>query len=63
MAGHSVLKELLVYDTTPQLRGLIFDVKDTKVRDRTQFALSPDGSQVAVLNDGVIQVFTLPPMD
>lgn len=63
IAGHSVLEKLLVYDTRPQLRGFVLDVKDTKIRDFPLFALSPDGSLLAVVNEGVIQVLMLPPAD
>jgi len=63
MAGHSILEKLLIYDSTPQLRGFVLDVKDTKIRDLAEFALSPDGSRLAVLNKGVIQLLTLPPAD
>ena len=59
--GHSVLKTLLVSDLSSHRGQYIFDVKGPKIKDLrpNDFALSADGSRLAVLNNGSVEVFDL----
>jgi hypothetical protein len=63
---HSVLKRIEVYDIPRRQRVYSLDAKKQKLRAKDEFgfafgvALSPDGSLLAVLVDGVVEVYKLP---
>lgn len=58
--GHEALKRIAVYDVKPQVSSYILDVRGPKIKDEMYFAVSPDGSRIAVLNNGFVEVFSLP---
>lgn len=62
--GHTVLRSLLVFDISSHRQPYVLDVKGPKIKDLrpNDFALSPDGSQLAVLNNETVYVFALPPI-
>ena len=57
---NSVLKRVLVYDVSG--RNLVYnlDAKKSKIKTFSGLALSPDGSLMAILVDGVVEVYKLP---
>ena len=61
IGGHAVLKTLLVYDLSSN-QHYVLDVKGPKIKGEMKFALSPDGSRLAVLNNETVEVFDLPPV-
>lgn len=62
IGGHGVLKTILVYDVPSHAKSHTLEVKGPKIKDEIQFAISPDGSKLAVLNSETVQVFQLPPL-
>jgi hypothetical protein len=58
--GHVVLKTLLVYDLPPVKQPQVLDVNVPAIKDVMEFALSPDGSRLAVLNKEIVYVFDIP---
>lgn len=62
IGGHGVLKTILVYDVLSHDKSYALEVKGPKIKDEMQFAMSPDGSKLAVLNRETVQVFQLPPL-
>jgi hypothetical protein len=60
--GHSVLRKVLVYDLYSQGRTYVLDVKGPKIQDTMLFALSQDGSRLAILNKESVELFLLPPL-
>ena len=58
--GHVVLKTLLVCDLPVVKQPQVLDVNAPAIKDVMQFALSPDGSRLAVLNKEIMYVFDLP---
>jgi hypothetical protein len=58
--GRDVLKQLLVYDASSNWKPYALDVRGPKIKGRMQVALSPDGSLLAILNDGWVHLFQLP---
>lgn len=61
IGGHIVLKQIVVYDVGPEIRPCVLDVKGPNIQNHMDFALSPDGSKLAVLSDEFVEVFRLPP--
>jgi hypothetical protein len=63
MAGYEELKHILVYDAP--FHGSTFSValKGPGIRGLTQIALSPTGSKLALLNDDLVRLFELPPVE
>jgi hypothetical protein len=59
---HSVLKRIEVYDISSRQRVYSLDAKKQKLKVKDGFgvALSPDGSLLAILVDGVVEVYKLP---
>ena len=57
---HSVLKRIVVYDIPSRQPVYIFDARKQKTKDVSGVALAPDGSLLAILIDGVVQVYQLP---
>jgi hypothetical protein len=62
IGGHNVLKQILAYDLTPGGRHYVLDVKGPRIKGEMKFALSPDGTRLAVLNNETVEVFDLPPV-
>jgi hypothetical protein len=60
IGGHSVLSQFLIFDVSPQIRMQALDVKGAKIQDDIDFAISPDGSKIAILSNEFVQVFQLP---
>lgn len=58
---HSVLKRIVVYDLPSGQAVYTLDAKQQKIKDVSGVALSPDGSLLAILTDGVVEVYQLPP--
>lgn len=63
IGGHAVLKKILLYDGPSHGRSYTLDVKGPPIRDLTLFAVSPDGLQLAILNDDSVEVLRLPPLE
>lgn len=61
IGGHLVLKQIAVYDVGDKVRWHRIDVEGPRIKDQMEFALSPDGLQLAVLNNETVEVFQLPP--
>ena len=57
--GHMVLKTILVYDLPAVKQPQVFDVNVPAIKDVMQFALSPDGSRLGVLNKEIVYIFDL----
>jgi hypothetical protein len=55
-----VLKRIEVYDIPSRRMIYSFDARKQKVKDVSGVALSPDGSLLAVLTDGVVLVYRIP---
>ena len=64
IAGHGVLKKISVYDTPFHTRSYNLDIKGPKITrpPTVEFALSPDGSLLAILENESLRVFQLPPL-
>jgi hypothetical protein len=62
IGGHGVLKTILIYDVSSHDKSFALEVKGPKTKHDMQFAMSPDGSKLAVLNSETVQVFQLPPL-
>jgi len=61
IGAHPVLKQIFVYDIGFRIQTQVIQVKGPKVRDEMQFAVSPDGSKLAILNHEFVEVLRLPP--
>jgi hypothetical protein len=62
IGGHTVLKEILLYDAPFYTRSYVLELKGPKIKDLTLLAVSPDGLRLAVLNDDSVEVLQLPPL-
>jgi len=58
---HSVLKRIEIYDLPNPHPVYTLDAKQQKIRDVSGVALSPDGTRMAILANGVVEVYQLPP--
>jgi len=56
-----VLKRILIYDLPNRQVVYTLDAKGQKIKDVSGVALSPDGSLLAILTDGVVQVYRVYP--
>jgi hypothetical protein len=63
IAGRGVLKKISIYDAPFQTRAYNLEVKGPKITrpPAVDFALSPDGSLLAVLHGESVYLFQLPP--
>jgi WD40 repeat protein len=61
--SHSVLKRIMVYELPSGQAVYTLDAKQQKINDVSGVALSPDGSLMAILTDGVVEVYRLPPVN
>jgi hypothetical protein len=62
VGGHSVLKNIVLYDAPFNAPSFTLHRKGPVIRDLTLFAPSPDGLQLAILNGNFIEVLRLPPI-
>lgn len=62
MSGHPVLRQIVVYDISSQIKTQALDVKGPRIQDQMQFAISPDGLRIAILNADYLEVLRLPPL-
>jgi len=62
IGGTDVLKKFLVFDAPFHALSYTLDIKGPTIRDITQLAISPDGLTLALLNDGFVEIFRLPPL-
>lgn len=62
--GHTVLERLLIYDLLDRSPPYVLDVRGPKIKDLNErdFALSPDGSELAILDNETVRLFKLPPV-
>lgn len=60
ISGHGVLKQVEVFDTDNPIRVQTLDVGGPKLEDQMAFAVSPDGSKLAILNDESVEILPLP---
>lgn len=58
---HSVLKRVMVYDLTTRRFVYKLDAKKEKIKSLSGLAVSPDGSLLAVLADGVLRAYRFHP--
>lgn len=61
IGGHLALKQVAIYDISSQMQSYKIDVKGPSIKNQMEFAVSPDGSKLAVLNNEFVEVFQLPP--
>jgi hypothetical protein len=57
---HNVLKRIVVFDIPSRRWVYTLEAKKQKIKTISGLALSPDGALVAILTDGVVQVYRLP---
>jgi hypothetical protein len=57
---HSVLKRIMVFDIPNRQCVYTLDAKKQKIKTISGLALSPDGSLMAILEDGIVEVYRLP---
>lgn len=60
VSSHSVLKRILVYDMSSRKPVYTLEAKKQNIKDISGLALSPDGSLMAILADGVVEVYRIP---
>lgn len=62
IGSHPVLMQIFVYDIGSQIiQSKALDLKGPKIQNDMQFAISPDGAKLAILNDEFLEMFELPP--
>ncbi|MGA3041237.1 MAG: hypothetical protein ABSF54_10675 [Bryobacteraceae bacterium] len=62
IGGHSVLERLYVHDGDSGGWSYALDMRGPGVKGLAQGALSPDGSQFAILSGDAVESFSLPPV-
>jgi hypothetical protein len=60
ISSHNVLKRIVVYDLQSRQAVYTLDGKKQRISDVSGLALSPDGSLMAILTDGVVAVYRVP---
>jgi hypothetical protein len=60
IGSHPVLKQIFVDDIGSRIQSKAWDVKGPKIQNDMQFAISPDGTKLAILNNEFVLVFNLP---
>lgn len=60
IASHQVLKQVFIYDIDSHIQSMALSLKGSRIQNDMYFAVSPDGSKLAVLSDEFLQVFRLP---
>jgi len=61
IGGHTVLREVFVYDIGTTVKLTAIQLKGQKIQDQMQFAISPDGLNLAILNNEFVEIYKLPP--
>jgi hypothetical protein len=62
VSSHNVLKRIMVYDIPSRQAVYTLYAKQQKIKDVSGVALSPDGQLMAIMTDGVVQLYQLAPM-
>jgi hypothetical protein len=62
MGGYHLLQTILLFDVPFHGLSFVLRVEGPRIKGLTQFAISPDGSKLAILNDEAIEVLQLPPL-
>lgn len=60
ISSHSVFRRIVVFDVPTRQWIYNLEAKSQNIRTLPAFALSPDGSLMAILTDGVVRVYSLP---
>jgi hypothetical protein len=60
VSSHQVLEKIFVYDVGSQIKTQAFDVRGPRIKNDMEFALSPHGTKLAILNDEFVEIFQLP---
>lgn len=60
ISSHNALKRIVVYDIPTRQAVYTVDARKLKIKELSGVALSPEGSLIAVLINGVVQVYKLP---
>lgn len=60
ISAHSVLKRIMVFDIATRRWIYTLSAKKQKIKTVSGLALSPDGSLMAILTNGVVEVYRLP---
>jgi len=60
MAGHDVLRKILVFDAPFDRVTHVIDISGPTIKDLSSLALSPDGLSLAILNNELLEVLPLP---
>lgn len=60
ISGHVVLKQVFVFEIASTIRAQVLQVKGPEIKDQMEFALSPDGSKLAILNGEFVETMILP---
>jgi hypothetical protein len=58
--SHQVLKRIQIYDVATLGTLFVLDDRSAKLQSVSDFGLSPDGSRLAILRDGFIEVYATP---
>jgi hypothetical protein len=61
IGGRTVLKKIFLYDSSHQ-KSYTVELQGPTIKNLTLFAVSPDGLQLAILNDNSVEVIQLPPL-
>jgi hypothetical protein len=61
MGGRTALKKIFLYDSSHQ-KSYTVDIQGPAIKNLTLLAVSPDGLQLAILNDNSVEVIQLPPL-
>jgi hypothetical protein len=62
VGGSQLLQRIFLYDVPFDRTSFVLDVEGPAVKGLTQFAVSPDGTRLAILNDEALEVLQLPPL-
>jgi hypothetical protein len=62
VGGHAILRRILIHDGSLAGWSYSLDVKGPTIMGLAQFAISPDGRRLAVMNDGSVEMLELPPL-
>jgi hypothetical protein len=60
IGGHAVLRRVTVFDVPSRRWIYTLDAKQQKIKTISGLALSPDGSLLAIMTDGIVRVYPLP---
>jgi hypothetical protein len=60
LSSHQILKRVQIYDVATLGSLFVLDEKSVNLQSVSDFGLSPDGSRLAILRDGFIEVYATP---